>query len=340
MTFSGCARSPMGQERPTGTAASSYGSEGWGFESLRARKSAGHRPADPRLIFGPAKFGTQVGTDLVDSYPTGSPISAGPFRCTVRAPKELNVEYVPGAPTSHTSGPAREWPTRLLESLRPERTLRTRGCRHVDGILGDRADPPCDRERNSWCSPLRRKRTRHWRGLSDSLGVRKTERSAHGVSGRVHQQFWKRAAACNVSFVMRPQRVWPAVMCAAVLSLGSACASSSRSVSGTLKPIPSSPGSAYGTLTGVLQAVGGPAPGAPRPLPGEVAITNSAGKVVTARASTDGTFSAELPAGAYKVTGRSPLYESGAKNCRPTPPTTVVVASGEPARVTLYCEER
>jgi hypothetical protein len=50
-----------------------------GFESLRARKSAGHRLAEPRWIFGPAKFGTQVGTDLTvsaDSYPTGSPIPA------------------------------------------------------------------------------------------------------------------------------------------------------------------------------------------------------------------------------------------------------------------------
>ena len=51
-----------------------YGSEGWGFESLRARESAGHSVGDPRLISGPAKFGTQIGADLAGSYPAGSPI--------------------------------------------------------------------------------------------------------------------------------------------------------------------------------------------------------------------------------------------------------------------------
>ena len=39
-------------------------------------KSAGHRLADPGLIFGSAKFGTRVGTDLADSHPTGGPISS------------------------------------------------------------------------------------------------------------------------------------------------------------------------------------------------------------------------------------------------------------------------
>jgi hypothetical protein len=91
---------------------------------------------------------------------------------------------------------------------------------------------------------------------------------------------------------------------------------------------------------GVLQAVGGPAPGTPRPLSGMVAITDHAGKVVTAPASSDGTFSAELPAGAYTVTGRSPLYESGAQDCRTIPPTTFEVVSGERSPVTLDCEER
>ena len=59
-----CCCTPQGREKPTGTGAPSYGSEGWGFESLRARKSAGHRLADQRLIFGPTKFGTQVGTEV------------------------------------------------------------------------------------------------------------------------------------------------------------------------------------------------------------------------------------------------------------------------------------
>ena len=64
MSLSGCHCTPEGQEGLAGTAAPSYGSEGWGFESLRARKSAGHRLADQRLIFGFSKFGTQVVTDV------------------------------------------------------------------------------------------------------------------------------------------------------------------------------------------------------------------------------------------------------------------------------------
>jgi len=59
-----CCCTPQGREKPTGTGAPSYGSEGWGFESLRARKSAGHRLADERLIFGFSKFGTQVVPDV------------------------------------------------------------------------------------------------------------------------------------------------------------------------------------------------------------------------------------------------------------------------------------
>ena len=91
---------------------------------------------------------------------------------------------------------------------------------------------------------------------------------------------------------------------------------------------------------GVLQAVGGPAPGTPRPLSGMVIITDHAGKTVTAVASSDGTFSTELPAGAYSVTGRSSLYQSGAQDCLSVPPTTAEVVTGERSLVTIDCQER
>jgi hypothetical protein len=59
--FNLCRCTSKGQDGLAGTAAPSYGSEGWGFESLRARESAGHRLANRPLILGPTKFGTQVG---------------------------------------------------------------------------------------------------------------------------------------------------------------------------------------------------------------------------------------------------------------------------------------
>src|SRR3974377_1995307 len=97
MVFSGCGCTLEGQERPTGTAAPSYGSEGWGFESLRARKSAGHRGAGQRLIFGPTKFGTQVGTEVGILT---RPEARFPYNDRRRC-----------APTSHTPEPAWEWPS-------------------------------------------------------------------------------------------------------------------------------------------------------------------------------------------------------------------------------------
>jgi hypothetical protein len=86
--------------------------------------------------------------------------------------------------------------------------------------------------------------------------------------------------------------------------------------------------------------VEGPAPGTPRPLSGLVAITDRAGNTITAVASPDGTFSAELPVGRYTVSARSPLYQSGAQDCQSVPPTTVEVATGGRSLVTVVCEER
>ena len=63
-----------------------------------------------------------------------------------------------------------------------------------------------------------------------------------------------------------------------------------------------------GTVTGSFVAVGGPAPGSPRPLPGQVTAQNSAGHKFTVAVGKSGKFVLWLPAGLYRLTGRSPMF--------------------------------
>ena len=62
------------------------------------------------------------------------------------------------------------------------------------------------------------------------------------------------------------------------------------------------------TVTGSFVAVGGPAPGSPRPLPGQVTAQNSAGHKFTVTVGKSGKFVLWLPAGLYRLTGRSPMF--------------------------------
>jgi hypothetical protein len=62
------------------------------------------------------------------------------------------------------------------------------------------------------------------------------------------------------------------------------------------------------TVTGSFVAVGGPSPGSPRPLPGQVTAENSAGHKFTVAVGKSGKFVLWLPAGLYRLTGRSPMF--------------------------------
>ncbi len=98
---------------------------------------------------------------------------------------------------------------------------------------------------------------------------------------------------------------------------------------------------ADGTVTGTLEAVGGPvaspAPGTPRPLPGTITLRSPEGTTFTATATSDGTFSIGVPAGSYTATGRSPLYQSGAVDCQASGPLTVT--AGATSWVDVTCQE-
>jgi hypothetical protein len=116
-----------------------------------------------------------------------------------------------------------------------------------------------------------------------------------------------------------------------------------------------------GTVSGVLEAVGGPAPGSPRPLVGSFRIVTAttrspagsellaqclpvpfykpclAASPVTGATKSDGTFVVDLPVGRYTVTGTSPMYESGSAACQGG---TIVVTREHTTKVAILCEER
>ncbi len=66
------------------------------------------------------------------------------------------------------------------------------------------------------------------------------------------------------------------------------------------------------TVTGSFVAVGGPSPGLPRPLLGQVTAKSSTGHKFTVTVGKSGRFVLSLPAGVYRLTGRSPMFSVNA----------------------------
>jgi hypothetical protein len=90
------------------------------------------------------------------------------------------------------------------------------------------------------------------------------------------------------------------------------------------------------TVSGTFIRVGGPAPGAPFPLPGTITARTAAGAMFTATAGSNGRFKLSLPPGAYHVTGRSPLIQSGQAVCDATKELRVSRSTPEP-HITVVC---
>jgi hypothetical protein len=89
-------------------------------------------------------------------------------------------------------------------------------------------------------------------------------------------------------------------------------------------------------VTGRFVRVGGPAPGSPVPLPGTITARSATGQTFTAAAGSNGRFKLSLPPGSYRVTGRSPLMQSGQMICDAT--ARLRVTRDKPAgRVTVVC---
>lgn len=92
-----------------------------------------------------------------------------------------------------------------------------------------------------------------------------------------------------------------------------------------------------GVISGELVAVGGPA-NVRQSLPGTVQISGE-GHEFTYRVlpSAEGSFSIEVPAGTYVVTGRSPLYQGGRLDCRIAQPS-VTLRPGDTVTLDVTCD--
>jgi hypothetical protein len=101
---------------------------------------------------------------------------------------------------------------------------------------------------------------------------------------------------------------------------------------------PNGPPGPTGTLTGTLQAVGGPPGDGPRPLSGQITLHGSSGHITGITVGANGRFSAPVPVGKYTVSGQSPQYKGGAADCHASGP--VVVTKGVTSSVEVDCQEK
>jgi hypothetical protein len=95
-----------------------------------------------------------------------------------------------------------------------------------------------------------------------------------------------------------------------------------------------------GALHGRFLAVGGPAPGTPRPMSGAgtVSFTEThTGQVQTIDVLPDGRFGTPIAPGRYTVAGHISSYGSGHAACAALGPVTVQV--NQDVRVDVYCQE-
>jgi hypothetical protein len=90
-----------------------------------------------------------------------------------------------------------------------------------------------------------------------------------------------------------------------------------------------------GVVEGTLEAVGGVAPGTPRPLNGSITLRDPDGTVFMATAGSDGVFMVRVPIGTYTIIGRSPLIGSGGADCLSS--GLVTVKTGAVIRVVVAC---
>jgi hypothetical protein len=112
---------------------------------------------------------------------------------------------------------------------------------------------------------------------------------------------------------MRIARLVPALAAAGLVSVTAACSRPAHALW---------PAAAFGTVTGHLYGVGGPAPGLPLAWPGTVTVTGD-GFRRDVIVGTGGTFSIAVPVGRYTVVGHSPRYGGGTALCQAAGKATV-----------------
>jgi hypothetical protein len=100
---------------------------------------------------------------------------------------------------------------------------------------------------------------------------------------------------------------------------------------------PNGPPGPTGTVTGSLQAVGGPSGVGPRPLSGGVTLQNAKGARYGIDVGAKGRFSLAVPVGKYTVSGESPQYGGGTADCHASGP--VAVTKGVTSSVEVDCQD-
>jgi hypothetical protein len=95
-----------------------------------------------------------------------------------------------------------------------------------------------------------------------------------------------------------------------------------------------------GRIEGRLVAIGGPDPGATRPLDGSVKLTRQPGidPPIEIEVGADGRFSRSLPPGTYRALGHSPHFGDNRSACFAT--DTVRVPAGGKAEIEVVCPMR
>jgi ABC-type glycerol-3-phosphate transport system substrate-binding protein len=113
-------------------------------------------------------------------------------------------------------------------------------------------------------------------------------------------------------------------------------AAKTRTTTPPTTPPTSAPATA--TVRGRLLAVGGPAPGDPRPMSGTVTFTGPDGSTTKTRVDKTGAYEIGLYPGRYTIQGSSPTFDGGAP-CNTSPPTTTLTA-GKTTTANVYCQMR
>jgi hypothetical protein len=101
---------------------------------------------------------------------------------------------------------------------------------------------------------------------------------------------------------------------------------------------PNGPPGPTGTLTGTLQAAGGPSGAGPRALSGQITLHGSSGHITGITVGANGRFSVPVPVGTYTVTGQSPQYKGGTADCHAS--GLVTVTKGITSSVEVDCQEK
>lgn len=94
---------------------------------------------------------------------------------------------------------------------------------------------------------------------------------------------------------------------------------------------------ATATITGLLEAVGGPAGNASRPLSGDV-TAEGGDHSYSVSVGAGGRYSITVPPGTYTMVGSSSQYQDGADDCLAA--NVVSVVSDGRGRADILCEEK